>query len=114
MNDAEREASAPKGKDVNVRPGLPGERVDKFFGTKLPPTCARLGCYRTDDGKRFYCVVPTCQKHRRRATKHNRVRPVRKKEDIAFRCPRCGRRDVDVRDWGPKYGCRPCGYLWDP
>ncbi|MEA3165446.1 MAG: hypothetical protein QOJ26_303, partial [Thermoplasmata archaeon] len=47
--------SAPK--------GFGGVKVDKYFGTKLPPVCASLGCYVTDDGKRFYCINPACQKH---------------------------------------------------
>ncbi|MGB0652840.1 MAG: TFIIB-type zinc ribbon-containing protein [Thermoplasmatota archaeon] len=91
-------------------------QVDKYFGSKLPPVCARLGCYITDDGKRFYCVNSTCQKHKKRATKHNRrgKRPVRGAQDVFFRCPRCGRRDVDVHPASGDYVCRRCRYVWQP
>lgn len=98
----------------HVRGRLPSERVDKYFGDRLPPVCARLGCWRSDDGKRYYCVNPTCHKDRRRETKHTRVNRPKHASEIAFRCPRCGQRDVDVRDWGPRYACRACNFLWDP
>lgn len=86
-----------------------GAKVDKYFGTKLPPVCERLGCYLTDDGRRFYCVNPTCQKHKKRDTKHSRVR---KKGDgeTYFRCPSCGSRKVDII-LDREYRCE-CGYEW--
>ena len=88
-----------------------GQRVDKYFGSKLPPVCARLGCYITDDGKRFYCVNPGCQKHKKRATKHSKVR--RKGEGPTyFRCPHCGSRDVEITALGREYRCRECRHEW--
>ena len=88
-----------------------GARVDKYFGTRLPPVCARLGCYITDDGKRFYCVNPSCQKHRKRATKHTKVR--RKGEGPTyFKCPRCGHKDVELVALNTKYHCRTCDREW--
>ncbi len=91
-----------------------GQQVDKYFGTKLPPVCERLGCYLTDDGKRYYCVNSSCQKHRKRATKH--TRPGRGKRStrpfVYFRCPRCGNRDVDMHLITNEYSCRACQYIW--
>lgn len=88
--------------------GKVGQTVDKYFGTKLPPVCARLGCYLTDDGKRFYCVNPGCQKHRKRATKHSRV----KRGPRYFACPSCGSSDVELRTFGRQYHCRACSHEW--
>ncbi|MGB1585844.1 MAG: hypothetical protein ACPHID_02205 [Thermoplasmatota archaeon] len=88
-----------------------GQTVDKYFGTRLPPVCERLGCYLTDDGKRFYCVNPACQKHRKRATKHSRV-PRKGTGPSFFRCPVCGARDVDVVALGRQYQCRDCNHEW--
>ncbi len=88
-----------------------GQRVDKYFGTKLPPVCSRLGCYLTDDGQRFYCVNPGCQKHRKRATKHSKV--AKKGQGPSyFRCPSCGSRDVNIIALGRQYHCRNCGHEW--
>ena len=58
----------PTGPPGSPAKGFGGVRVDKYFGTKLPPVCARLGCYVTDDGKRYYCINPACQKHKIRET----------------------------------------------
>lgn len=88
-----------------------GQTVDKYFGTKLPPVCERLGCYLTDDGKRFYCVNPGCQKHKKRATKHTRV-PRKGSGPGFFKCPSCGARDVDVVALGRQYRCRDCRHEW--
>lgn len=91
-----------------------GQQVDKYFGTKLPPVCEKLGCYLTDDGKRYYCVNSACQKHKKRATKH--TRPGRGKRAgtpfVYFRCPRCGNRDVDMHLITNEYSCRACQYIW--
>lgn len=93
------------------RPPSVGQQVDKYFGDKLPPVCARLGCYLTDDGKRFYCVNPTCQKHRKRATKHTKV-PKKKDRPVYFRCPKCDSNHVDLQMFTDQYVCRRCGHAW--
>jgi predicted RNA-binding Zn-ribbon protein involved in translation (DUF1610 family) len=90
-----------------------GVRVDKYFGSKLPPVCARLGCYVTDDGKRFYCINPACQKHKRRETKHTRLgRPV-KEQVVYFKCPRCDSRTIEMHLLANRYLCRTCRYNWE-
>jgi ribosomal protein S27E len=90
-----------------------GQVVDKYFGTKLPPVCARLGCYVTDDGKRFYCVNPSCQKHKKRETKHTRRGRPTKGHFVYFKCPRCASRSVDMSILSNKYSCRSCRYVWE-
>lgn len=89
-----------------------GQKVDKYFGTRLPPVCERLGCYLTDDGKRYYCVNPGCQKHKKRATKHSRVKRVKKREEVFFRCPKCLGRNVEVMLLTGEYSCRDCDHRW--
>lgn len=89
-----------------------GQKVDKYFGTKLPPVCARLGCYVTDDGKRYYCVNPSCQKHKKRETKHTRRGRPQKGSFVYFRCPRCSSRSVDMHLFSNEYACRNCKYTW--
>lgn len=89
-----------------------GQKVDKYFGAKLPPVCERLGCYLTDDGKRFYCVNPSCQKHRKRATKHTKV-PKKRDRPMYFRCPKCQSQHVDLLMFTDQYACRRCGHEWD-
>ncbi len=98
--------------ESNQVPVAGHNRVDKYFGTKLPPVCERLGCYKSDDGKRFYCVNPACQKHRRRRTKHGgRSLPMARDARHLFRCPSCKSQDVDVvRD--REYLCRRCLNQW--
>jgi predicted RNA-binding Zn-ribbon protein involved in translation (DUF1610 family) len=96
--------SAPK--------GFGGVKVDKYFGTKLPPVCASLGCYVTDDGKRFYCINPACQKHLQRETKHSRKGNPKKASFVYFRCPRCDSRSVEMRVLLNRYVCRTCRYNW--
>ncbi len=93
-------------------PAQVGQKVDKYFGTRLPPVCERLGCYLTDDGKRYYCVNPGCQKHKKRATKHSRVRRVTKKEEVFFRCPKCLGRNVEVFRLTNEYACNDCKHRW--
>ena len=98
-------------------PGAPlkafgGVRVDKYFGAKLPPVCAALGCYVTDDGKRFYCINSACQKHRLRETKHTRKGNPRKQSFVYFKCPRCDSRDVEMKVLFNRYVCRACRYNW--
>jgi len=93
--------------------GRVGQQVDKYFGTKLPPVCARLGCYVTDDGKRFYCVNPSCQKHKKRETKHTRRGRPTKSRFVYFRCPRCSSKEVDMHLLTNKYACRTCRYVWE-
>lgn len=90
----------------------PGVRVDKYFGTELPPVCASLGCYLTDDGKRFYCINAACQKHKRRLTKHNRKGNPLKDPLVYFRCPRCDARRIDMHVLSNQYVCRSCRYVW--
>ena len=89
-----------------------GVRVDKYFGAKLPPVCAALGCYVTDDGKRFYCINAQCQKHRLRETKHTRKGNPRKSSFVYFKCPRCDSRDVEMKVLFNRYVCRACRYNW--
>ena len=100
-------APAPGG----LRP-FPGMKVDKYFGTKLPPVCASLGCYVTDDGKRFYCVNPACQKHKKRETKHTRRGNPAKAHFVYFRCPRCESRSLEMHVMSNRYVCRACKYSW--
>lgn len=92
--------------------GFAGVKVDKYFGTKLPPVCASLGCYVTDDGKRFYCINPACQKHLQRETKHTRRGNPKKQTFVYFRCPRCDSRSVEMRVLLNRYVCRTCRYNW--
>lgn len=100
-------------KDRGVTPPPVGQKVDKYFGKKLPPVCAKLGCYLTDDGKRFYCVNPSCQKHKKRETKHTRRSRAPGKKKVFFRCPRCGSRDVDLHMFASQYECKRCEHRWD-
>ena len=104
-----RSRSAPPG---SVPKGFGGAKVDKYFGTKLPPVCASLGCYVTDDGKRFYCINPACQKHLQRETKHTRRGNPKKQTFVYFRCPRCDSRSVEMRVLLNRYVCRTCRYNW--
>lgn len=103
----DRETPKPVKKPPSV-----GQKVDKYFGDKLPPVCERLGCYLTDDGKRFYCVNATCQKHRKRATKHTRVRKKSKGGPIYFECPKCSSHHVDLAMFADEYVCRRCDHRW--
>ncbi len=89
-----------------------GQKVDKYFGAKLPPVCERLGCYLTDDGKRYYCVNSTCQKHRKRSTKHNKVAK-KGRGPIYFKCPKCESSHVDLAMFSDQYVCRRCEHKWD-
>lgn len=90
-----------------------GVKVDKYFGTDLPPVCASLGCYLTDDGKRFYCINHACQKHKKRATKHSRRgNPLKPPTLVYFRCPRCDARRIDMHLMSNQYVCRSCRYIW--
>lgn len=104
-----RSRAAPAGEASR---GFAGVKVDKYFGTKLPPVCASLGCYVTDDGKRFYCINPACQKHLQRETKHSRKGNPKKKSFVYFRCPRCDSRSVEMRVLLNRYVCRTCKYNW--
>lgn len=104
-----RTRNAPAG---SAPKGFGGVRVDKYFGTKLPPVCASLGCYVTDDGKRFYCINPACQKHLQRETKHSRKGNPKKASFVYFRCPRCDSRSVEMRVLLNRYVCRTCRYNW--
>ncbi len=92
--------------------GVPGMRVDKYFGTELPPVCARLGCFVTDDGKRYYCVNPSCQKHKLRETKHTRKGRPEKARFAYFRCPRCNSRNIEMHVLANVYACRACKHSW--
>lgn len=92
---------------------MPGMKVDKYFGTKLPPVCARLGCYVTDDGKRFYCVNPSCQKHKKRETKHTRRGRPAGKKFVYFRCPRCESKRVEMNVFANTYHCKTCRHTWE-
>lgn len=92
--------------------GFAGTKVDKYFGNKLPPVCASLGCYVTDDGKRFYCINSACQKHKLRETKHTRKGNPQKNSFVYFHCPRCDSRDVEMRLMFNRYFCRACRYNW--
>lgn len=89
-------------------------RVDKYFGERLPPVCARLGCYVSDDGKRFYCINPACQKHLKRETKHTRRgNPLKAASPmIYFRCPRCQSRNIEMHVLSNKYVCGACRNAW--
>ena len=89
-----------------------GVRVDKYFGTKLQPVCAALGCYVTDDGKRFYCINASCHKDKLRETKHTRKGNPKKASFVYFKCPRCDGRDVEMRVLFNRYFCRACRYNW--
>jgi phage terminase large subunit GpA-like protein len=101
-----------KASPANASKGFAGVKVDKYFGTKLPPVCASLGCYVTDDGKRFYCINPACQKHLQRETKHTRRGNPKKQSFVYFRCPRCDSRSVEMRVLLNRYVCRTCRYNW--
>ena len=104
-----RSRATPAGKPLKAFGGV---RVDKYFGAKLPPVCAALGCYVTDDGKRFYCINAQCQKHRLRETKHTRKGNPRKTSFVYFKCPRCDSRDVEMKLLFNRYVCRACKYNW--
>ena len=101
---------AERAKGGEVRRGV---RVDKYFGSKLPPVCARLGCYVTDDGKRFYCINPACQKHKRRETKHTRLGKPVGESIVYFKCPRCDSRTIEMHLLANRYLCRTCRYNWE-
>lgn len=83
-------------------------KVDKYFGSKLPPVCRQLGCYVTDDGKFFYCINPHCHKDKRRETKYNR----RKKSVVYFFCPKCKSREIQLHLKANAYECLDCAYSW--
>jgi hypothetical protein len=83
-------------------------KVDKYFGTKLPPTCRQLGCYLTDNGKYFFCVNPNCHKDKKRETKYNR----RKKSVFYFFCPKCRSRDIQLHLKRNQYECLECAFAW--
>lgn len=83
-------------------------KVDKYFGTKLPPVCRQLGCYVTDDGKFFYCINPHCHKDRKRETKYNR----RRKSVVYFFCPKCKSREIQLHLRANNYECLDCAYVW--
>lgn len=106
----EKEAPAPAATE-KTRPNV-GQKVDKYFGTRLPPVCERLGCYLTDDGTRYYCVNPGCQKHKKRATKHSRVKRPKQAKDVFFRCPKCLGRNVEVMMLVGEYACNDCQHRW--
>ncbi len=100
-----------------VRPAAPmapgsTPKVDKYFGEKLPPVCSRLGCYLTDDGKRYYCINHACQKHLKRETKHSRRGNPLKTPLLYFRCPRCNSRNIDMHPLSNRYACRACLHSW--
>lgn len=101
-----------KGRGGGAVAGFQGIRVDKYFGSKLPPVCAQLGCYVTDDGKRFYCINPACQKHTIRETKHTRRGRPEKSRFVYFHCPRCDGREVEMHIMLNRYVCRRCKYNW--
>ena len=82
--------------------------VDKYFGSKLPPVCRKLGCYVTDNGKFYYCVNPNCHKDRKRETKYNR----RRKSFIYFFCPKCRSREIQLHLKKNQYECMECAYNW--
>lgn len=102
-----RRAESDKGRDVA------GPKVDKYFGTKLPPVCERLGCYLTDDGTRFYCVNSACQKHKKRATKHSRTGRPARGHFVYFRCPKCESKRVEMNLFSNTYHCKTCKYVWE-
>lgn len=106
------EALKAQGEAKGGKRGFSGQKVDKYFGEKLPPVCAQLGCYVTDDGKRFYCVNPACQKHKKRDTKHTRRGRPKKGQFAYFRCPRCASRSIEMHLLRNEYACRTCKYVW--
>jgi hypothetical protein len=109
-----RPADGPAVAIPTSRPApMPGMKVDKYFGTELPPVCAELGCYVSDDGKRFYCVNPRCQKHKKRATKHTRKGNPLKPRIVYFRCPRCESRNIEMHVLANRYACRACKHSWE-
>ncbi len=83
-------------------------KVDKYFGSKLPPVCRQLGCYVTDDGKYYYCINPHCHKDRKRETKYNR----RRKSLVYFFCPKCKSREIQLHLKKNQYECLECAYSW--
>lgn len=83
-------------------------KVDKYFGSKLPPVCRQLGCYVTDDAKYFYCINPHCHKDRKRETKYNR----RRKAIVYFFCPKCKSREIQLHLRKNHYECLECAYTW--
>lgn len=83
-------------------------KVDKYFGSKLPPVCRQLGCYVTDDGKYYYCINPHCHKDRKRETKYNR----RRKSLVYFFCPKCKSREIQLHLRKNHYECLECAYTW--
>lgn len=90
-------------------------KVDKYFGEKLPPVCAKLGCWVSDDGKRFYCINHACQKHLKRETKHTRRgNPLKMLNTpvIHFRCPRCQSRNIEMHLLANRYACNACLHDW--
>jgi ribosomal protein S27AE len=97
---------------VSMAPGAT-PKVDKYFGEKLPPVCARLGCYVSDDGKRYYCINPACQKHLKRETKHTRRGNPMKTSLLYFRCPRCQSRNIEMHVLSNRYICGACLYNWN-
>lgn len=111
IQDALRRAEEDREGKAAAR-SAPGLHVDKFFGTKLPPVCASLGCYLTDDGKRFYCVNSACQKHKKRDTKHTRRGNPEKARFAYFHCPRCDSRSIEMHILHNSYSCRACKYVW--
>ena len=108
------EAAMQKGREKDgAGKETPGLKVDKYFGTKLPPVCAQLGCYVTDDGKRYYCVNHACQKHKKRETKHTRKGRPQRGQFVYFKCPKCESRRVDMHILANRYTCRTCKYVWE-
>ena len=89
--------------DASGRP-----KVDKYFGSRLPPVCRQLGCYVTDDGKFYYCINPHCHKDRKRETKYNR----RRKSLVYFFCPKCKSREIQLHLKMNNYECLDCAYTW--
>jgi hypothetical protein len=83
-------------------------KVDKYFGSRLPPVCSTLGCYVTDDGKFYYCINPHCHKDRKRETKYNRKR----KSLVYFFCPKCKSREIQLHLRKNHYECLECAYTW--
>ncbi|MBI2077190.1 MAG: hypothetical protein HYT80_02290 [Euryarchaeota archaeon] len=83
-------------------------KVDKYFGSRLPPVCKQLGCYVTDDGKFYYCINPHCHKDRKRETKYNR----RRKSLVYFFCPKCKSREIQLHLRKNHYECLECAYTW--
>ncbi|HLE47453.1 MAG TPA: hypothetical protein VI818_04075 [Candidatus Thermoplasmatota archaeon] len=83
-------------------------KVDKYFGSRLPPVCKQLGCYVTDDAKFYYCINPHCHKDRKRETKYNR----RRKSLVYFFCPKCKSREIQLHLRKSHYECLECAYSW--